>query len=282
MKRATNAVFFYIACILLFASCGKGNGVGNGGGSVNSNPCSGIIITIDAIITNPSAPGAADGSIKATATGGTGIVFSINGGVFQSLGSFENLAAGTYTISAKNGNNCSGSKSFTLVSQNSCSGVTITVNSGTTTNIPCTGAGNGSITITNTGGVAPFTYSLDGGVFQSSNLFSGIGSGTHSIIVKDANGCTGSADATVTDVPAGPLFSAVRSLMQTNCILSGCHADIQPPLFSEPCVITTNRFLIKARAVDANPSPMPPNGLLSASERQKITDWINAGGRFNN
>jgi SprB repeat len=281
MKQVTNAIFFYIACILLFGSCGKGDGGGSGGGG-NSNPCSGITITIDAIVTNPSAPAATDGSIMATATGSSGIVFSINGGAFQSSGSFTNLAAGTYTISAKNGNNCSGSKSVTLIAQNSCAGVTITVNSSTTTNIPCTSAGTGSITITITGGVAPFTYSLDGGVFQSSNLFSGISSGAHSIIVKDANGCTGSANATVTDVPAGPLFSAVRSLMQTNCILSGCHADVQPPLFAEPCTIITNRFLIKARAVDSDPSPMPPNGLLSASERQKITDWLNAGGHFNN
>jgi hypothetical protein len=32
--------------------------------------------------------------------------------------------------------------------------------------------------------------------------------------------------------------------------------------------------------VDGNPSPMPTGGLLPANERQKITDWINAGGRI--
>jgi hypothetical protein len=32
--------------------------------------------------------------------------------------------------------------------------------------------------------------------------------------------------------------------------------------------------------VDGNPSPMPPGGLLPASEQQKIINWINAGGRF--
>jgi uncharacterized membrane protein len=46
------------------------------------------------------------------------------------------------------------------------------------------------------------------------------------------------------------------------------------------CNIVANKDRIKARAVDASPSAMPPTGLMPASERQKITDWINAGGKF--
>jgi hypothetical protein len=80
----------------------------------------------------------------------------------------------------------------------------------------------------------------------------------------------------------GPLFTAARNMMQTNCILSGCHADIQPPFFSDPCVIITNRFLIKDGAVDASPSVMPPTGPLPAADKQKIIEWLNAGGKFNN
>jgi SprB repeat len=279
MKYAISTIKFFIACTVLFFSCSKGSS-GNGGG--NSNPCSGVTIAVDGTVTNPSATGASDGSIAATATGSSGITFSINGGPFQSSGNFTNLVAGTYTISAKNGNNCSGSKSFTLVAQNLCTGVNIIVNSTTTANIPCTGSGTGSIAVTNTGGVAPFTYSLNGSAFQSSGLFSNVSSGTHSAVVKDANGCTGSANITVNDVAQGPLFSAVRAMMQANCILSGCHADSQTPVFSDPCAIILNKFKIKARAVDSDPSPMPPTGLLPASERQKITDWLNAGGQFNN
>lgn len=284
MKYAINAICSYIACGILFLSCARGSGDGgngNGGGG-NSNPCSGITITVDGTVTNPSASGASDGSITATASGSSGITFSINGGAFQSSGNFTNLAAGSYTISAKNGNNCSGSKSFTLIARNICTGVTITVTGTTTINIPCTGAGNGSITVTNTGGIAPFTYSLNGGVFQSSNLFGNVSSGTHSVTVKDVNGCTGSANIIVNDVAQGPLFTAVRTMMQTNCILSGCHADSQTPIFSDPCAIITNRFKIKSRAVDGDPSPMPPTGLLPDSLRQKITAWISAGGQFNN
>jgi hypothetical protein len=46
------------------------------------------------------------------------------------------------------------------------------------------------------------------------------------------------------------------------------------------CNIVNFKDRILARAVNANPSPMPPTGLLPPSERQKITDWINAGGRY--
>jgi hypothetical protein len=267
----------------LLPSCGKGGGGGNNnGGGGNTNSCAGIVIAVDGAVTNPSSAAASDGSIAATASGSNGIVFSLNGGPFQSSGSFANLAAGTYTISAKNGNNCSGSKSFTLIAQNNCTGVTIAVNSSNTASIPCANPATGTITVTQTGGIAPFTFSLDGGAFQSSNSFNNVASGAHSITAKDANGCTGSANATVSNVSAGPFFTAVRSMMQSNCILSGCHADVQPPFFSDPCIIIANRSLIKARAVDGSPGPMPPTGLLSVTDRQKITDWINAGGQFNN
>lgn len=277
-SRMNSCLVVCIGCILLFNSCGKGDS-GSGG---TSNPCAGGNVSVDGVVTNPSSTGASDGSIVASASGGAGFTYSINGGTFQSSGNFANLTAGSYTITAKNASGCSGSRSFTLIAQNNCTGVTITVSGATTTNVPCTGAGNGSITVSNTGGVAPFTFSLDGAAFQSSNIFNNVNSGTHSVFVKDGNGCTGNASIVVNDAAQGPLFTAVRNMMQTNCILSGCHADIQPPFFSDACNIIANRFLIKDRAVDANPSVMPPTGQLPAAEKQKIIDWLNAGGKFNN
>ncbi len=50
----------------------------------------------------------------------------------------------------------------------------------------CSSPNSGSITITATGGLAPYTYQLDAGAFQPSNVFNGVSAGTHTITIKDA------------------------------------------------------------------------------------------------
>ena len=50
----------------------------------------------------------------------------------------------------------------------------------------CSAPNSGSITITATGGLAPYTYKLDAGPFQPSNIFNGVSAGTHTITIKDA------------------------------------------------------------------------------------------------
>lgn len=82
---------------------------------------------------------------------------------------------------------------------------------------------------------------------------------------------------------AGPLFINARSVIVANCATSGCHTGTSPQAginFSQDAVIVANRDRIKARAIDGIPTPMPPNGLMSQTNRNIITTWINAGGRF--
>jgi hypothetical protein len=244
------------------------------------NPCAGVTITVNGTVTNPTTVGGSNGSIAATATGSTGFTFNINGGAFQASGTFNNLAAGTYTISAKDLNGCTGSSSFTLTAPNPCAGVTITMVNTITGNTPC-GANSGSISIVPSGGTGPYSFSLNSGAFQTPNVFSNLAAASYTVTAKDANGCSGSSTAVVNTLSAGPLFGAVRTLIQNNC--TSCHNASQAEggmIFTVDCNIVTNKDRIKARAVDSNPSVMPPTGLLSASDRQKITDWINAGGKF--
>lgn len=58
----------------------------------------------------------------------------------------------------------------------------------TVTNANCTNANGGAVTVNTTGALAPYTYSIDGGSFQTSNVFSGLTQGAHVITVRDA-GC---------------------------------------------------------------------------------------------
>ena len=244
------------------------------------SPCAGITINVTATTVNPTSVAVTNGSISAAATGSTGFTFNINGGPFQATGSFTNLGQGVYIIVAKDLNGCTGSSSFTLTAPNPCAGVTITVSPVATGNTPCQPA-SGSISATGGGGTGPYTFSLNGGAFQSPNIFSGLAAATYSVTAKDVNGCVGSTTVAVNDLPAGPLFLAVKSVLQNNC--SSCHnASNQNGgmNWDVDCNIVANKDRIKERAVNANPSAMPPTGLLPASERNKITNWINAGGRF--
>ncbi len=64
------------------------------------------------------------------------------------------------------------------------------------TNASCTNPTGGSITVNATGGIAPYTYSVDGGAFQSSNVFNNLAQGAKTITIKD-NAC-GTITKTVT------------------------------------------------------------------------------------
>ena len=61
------------------------------------------------------------------------------------------------------------------------------------TNASCT---NGSITMTQSGGTAPYSYSINGGPAQSSSTFNNLVQGTYQVVVADNKGCT----ATVSDI----------------------------------------------------------------------------------
>jgi gliding motility-associated-like protein len=62
----------------------------------------------------------------------------------------------------------------------------INVNSTETITSSCDNAAQGTITINATGGISPYTYSINGGPFQSSNTFTGLTIGTKTITIKDA------------------------------------------------------------------------------------------------
>jgi len=158
-----------------------------------------------------------------------------------------------------------------------CAGKTITVSGSATVADACSG---GKVSVTASGSTG-FTYSIDGGSFQASSDFSNVASGEHTIAAKDGAGCTQTAKVTVAVTPAGPLFTAVKSLIQAQCI--SCHAGAGASAgkdWNNDCNVIANKTLIKQRTVDGSPSFMPQGGKLSAADMKIITDWVNAGGRY--
>ena len=273
-----------LPAVIIFSSCSS-----KGGGGGPTNPCSGVTITVTGTVTNTSGAGATNGSISASASGSTGFTFNINGGAFQSSGNFTGLAAGSYTITAKNGSGCTGSNSFTVNNNDPCLAVSFTV-SGTATNAtPCLSTENGSITASTSGGGTGFTYNLNNGVFQASSTFSNLAANTYTVGAKETGGCIKTVTVTVNPAPQGTLFAAVKTIITANCALSGCHSGSAPTGgldFTQNCVIVANSGRIKVRAVDnfntANQMPPPPAIGLSLADRNAITNWVNAGGLYTN
>ena len=165
--------------------------------------------------------GAANGQINATATPDTGTgpySFNINGGPFFPSGTFNGLAPGSYTIRVRDSKGCIVPSSAIPITQPT----PVVASSGTIVNVTCKGSTTGSIQAVAAGGVgagvpANYTYSINGGAFQPSPLFTGLSAGTYTITVRDANGCTDSEFVTVTE----PTLLTGSITAQTNVDCNG-------------------------------------------------------------
>src|SRR2546426_3461645 len=156
---------------------------------------------------NPSCFGGT-GTITAGGSGGTGAkTFSIDGTTFQASATFSGLTAGSYTITAKDANGCTGTATATIVVPSQV------LATATPSNPNCFG-GTGTITAGGSGGTGTKTFSIDGTTFQASATFSGLTAGSYTITAKDANGCTGTAIATIV-VPSQVVATATPS--NPNC-----------------------------------------------------------------
>lgn len=153
-------------------------------------------IAVTGTTTSATSSTSANGAINATATGSTGFTYRLDAGAFQPTGVFTSLTTGTYLVTAKDANGCTGTHTF-VVSNAACPTITVSVVS-TQTSGPA--ATNGTVTASATGGASPYQFSINSGAFQAGNLFSNMAVGSYTVVAKDANGCLGSVNGTVTSV----------------------------------------------------------------------------------
>ena len=138
---------------------------------------------------------------------------------------------------------------------------------------------NGTIAITFPIGDT-ISYQLNSGAYQASPGFTNLAPGNYVITVKNQNGCTDTAQITILNY--GPKYALVKQIINGYC--GPCHlngAVNGSKNFDTDASIVSSWDRIKARAVDGNPSFMPiaPNSPLTNVDKQKITDWVNAGHR---
>ncbi len=162
--------------------------VSKGTDTIYVKDASGCIATSYITITQPSAPFVANAAAASTTicNGSTAtITVTGSGGTapYTGTGNFT-VTPGTYTYTLLDSNGVSATTTITI---SQYAAITATVTSGTITIY----GGNTSVTVSNTAnGLNPYTYSLNGGIFQTSNIFSSVGAGNHNITIKDTRGCT--------------------------------------------------------------------------------------------
>ena len=142
-------------------------------------------------VTNVLCNGASTGAINVNGAAG-GVApyqYSINGGTtWVSTSAFTGLpAATTYNVQIRDANLCV--RDLDLAANTTITQPTALTATATNTNVSCFGGSNGTITVTATGGTAPYTYSTNGTTFQASNILTGLAANTYTVTVKDNNNC---------------------------------------------------------------------------------------------
>lgn len=151
------------------------------------------LTSIDDIITTPiSCNGLMDGAFELLVSGGTpGYTYSFDAGLtFQLSPIFTDLSMGTYDLLVEDSNGCL-ITGTTMVSEPD----ELLIDDILVVDVTCNGLMDGEIGITAMGGTAPFNYRIDGGAYQLSPNFIGLGGGVIVIEVMDDNGCMTSGDA---------------------------------------------------------------------------------------
>jgi gliding motility-associated-like protein len=147
----------------------------------------GVPLTATTTVTNVSCFGGSDGTVTINPpSSGTGYTFSKdNFATQQTNPGFTGLAAApSYTFWLKDNAGCAGTVTATVNQPTQLSSTNPVV-----TNAKCNGSADGTITVSGSGGTAPYLYSLNGGTNTSSNSFT-VASGTHNIVITDSKGCT--------------------------------------------------------------------------------------------
>jgi gliding motility-associated-like protein len=150
-------------------------------------------------VTNVSCNGLSTGSFSFSTTSGTGpFNYTLLSGAttvrtltaVSGTQNFTNLPAGTYTLSVTDANSCGGTTTITITQPTAVSAVN------NVTNVLCNGGSSGSATVSASGGTGPYTY-LWSNASTSQNT-TGLNTGSFTVTVTDNNGCTTSANFTIT------------------------------------------------------------------------------------
>ena len=149
-----------------------------------------ILIASISSQTNVACFAGSNGAISLTVTGGTASYsYAWNDGL--TTPNRTNLDAGSYIVTVTDNNGCSSTASTTIIQPAAALSV-----SAAAQNINCFGGNNGSISLTVSGGAAPYSYKWSDGSTTPGKT--GLSSGTYYVTVTDAHSCASATSAIIT------------------------------------------------------------------------------------
>ncbi len=151
-----------------------------------------------------------DGSSTVQGSGGTA-PYTYQWSSGQSTASVNDLAAGSYTITVTDANDCT-----TEISINIDEPEIVVLVEDNHTDALCFGSSDGTATVSSSGGSLPHSYAWSNG--QSGSFASGLAAGTLTVTVTDANGCTNEIDVTIGE-------AAELLLDETNNLAANCNSS---------------------------------------------------------
>lgn len=184
-------------------------------------------ITITATSTNSTCNGATDGSINASAQGGTGVYFfqlmDMQGNALagpQASGFFSNLSYGQFVLEVVDDGGCVAQNILELQEPE------LLTATATTENVTSPGGNDGSIVLQVIGGTPPYEVAVN-----QNNQYSPLGSGEllnltaglYTLYIRDANGCEMTTTATLTEPEPEALAITAVVLNQIAC---GANASV--------------------------------------------------------
>ncbi len=157
------------------------------------------------------------GKIYITVTGGTapynyvwkdnfGNVYDRNVGNVFNDGDLSNIPSGVYDLTVTDANGCIDTFSTELTQPED---LVIDVQK---TDLNCYNSNNGTITITPSGGIAPYSYSWSD--FGNGNERTGLAAGIYTVIITDSNGC---AETRTIEVENADLFDVNPVVTPISC-----------------------------------------------------------------
>ncbi|MBO7652959.1 MAG: T9SS type A sorting domain-containing protein [Bacteroidales bacterium] len=172
------------------------------------------VLSVQANPTDITCYGANNGAISLTISGGTQ-QYNYHWNDNNEEANRTNLPVGNYSVTITDNHNCS-----TTATASISQPTALNVN-GNATNISCFGRNDGAISISVSGGTEPYSYQWNGQTAEANQT--NLSAGEYSLVVTDANTCTATLSATITEpeeLVAIPNITPITCAGVDNAVLS--------------------------------------------------------------